>query len=194
MAAAIVTQTITLECGHTYTHTLPTGQLALPSVTAGDVVPCITCFNRHGIEYRYVASVVNSDEPPASDPEPEPVGPAPTKPAAPAARKTATCRRCRATLTSTRSVANGIGPVCARNERREQAAQAAGFKQQAIDKARALIAEKAILPLRGRRVFTVVSSNGVDRYLTAPSTCNCPAGLKGRYGCYHRAAATMLAA
>jgi hypothetical protein len=108
--------------------------------------------------------------------------------------KTATCRRCHATLRSARSVQQGIGPVCHRNEKREHAALAAGFNTTAIDKARQLIAEHAILPLRGRRVFTVVSSNGVDRYLTAPQTCNCPAGLRGRYGCYHRAAATMLAA
>lgn len=109
-------------------------------------------------------------------------------------QKTATCRRCHATLKSARSVQRGIGPVCARLERQEQAARAAGFKPAAIDKARQLIAEKAILPLRGRRVFTVVSSDGASRYLTAPQTCNCPAGLRGRHGCYHRAAATMLAA
>jgi hypothetical protein len=107
--------------------------------------------------------------------------------------ETATCRRCRATLRSAKSVAKGIGPVCARNEKREQAAQAAGFKQATIDKAKALIAERAIIRMRGR-FFQVISSNGIDRYLTAPTTCNCPAGLKGRHACYHRAAATMLAA
>ena len=106
---------------------------------------------------------------------------------------TATCRRCRATLTSTRSVTQGIGPVCHRNEKREHAAKAAGFNAQAISKAKALIAENAIVRMRGR-FFQVISSNGVDRYLTAPETCNCPAGLRGKYGCYHRAAATMLAA
>lgn len=107
--------------------------------------------------------------------------------------KTATCRRCHATLTHTRSVQQGIGPVCHRNERREQAAQEAGFNTQAITKAKALIAERAIIRMRGR-FFQVISSNGVDKYLTAPECCNCPAGLKGRHGCYHRAAATMLAA
>jgi hypothetical protein len=110
------------------------------------------------------------------------------------ATKTATCRRCHATLKSARSVARGIGPVCERNERRERAAQAAGFKAQAIEKAKALIAEKAIVPVRGRRVFQVVASNGIDRYFTAPQSCNCPAGIKGKFACYHRAAATMLAA
>lgn len=108
--------------------------------------------------------------------------------------KTATCRRCRATLRSARSVARGIGPVCEREERREAAAKSAGFKPAAIEKARQLIADKGIVPLRGRRVFQVVASNGTNRYLTAPHTCNCPAGLKSRHVCYHRVAATMLAA
>jgi len=106
---------------------------------------------------------------------------------------TATCRRCRATLRSAKSIAAGIGPVCAKRERQENAAKAAGFKPAAIVKARELIADKAILPLRGRRVFQVIGSGG-DRYLTAPASCNCPAGLKGRYACYHRAAAVILAA
>lgn len=107
---------------------------------------------------------------------------------------TATCTRCHATLRSTKSVARGMGAHCARLHRQEQAVKTAGFKPQAIEKAKTLIAEGGILPIRGRRVFQVVSSDGTGRYLTAPQTCNCPAGLKGRYGCYHRAAATMLAA
>lgn len=106
---------------------------------------------------------------------------------------TATCRRCHATLHSAKSVANGIGPVCAKRERQERAVEAAGFKPAAIDKARELIAEHAILPLRGRRIFQVIGSKG-DRYLTSPQSCNCPAGIKGKYACYHRAAATLLAA
>ncbi|MWA07409.1 hypothetical protein F8568_045215 [Actinomadura sp. LD22] len=108
--------------------------------------------------------------------------------------ETATCKRCRATLRSAASVARGMGPTCARLDRQERAARAAGFKPSAIDKARQLIADRAIVPLRGRRVFAVVSSSGTDRCLTAPQTCNCPAGLKARHACYHRAAATMLAA
>lgn len=107
---------------------------------------------------------------------------------------TATCRRCHATLKSAKSVANGIGPVCAKRERQEHAVHAAGYKAAAIEKARQLIADKAIVPIRGRRVFQVVASNGTDRYLTSPQACNCPAGIKGKYACYHRAAATLLAA
>lgn len=107
---------------------------------------------------------------------------------------TATCRRCHATLRSTRSVTNGIGPVCARRERQERAVTAAGYKPAAVAKAQELIEQGGIVPIRGRRVFAVVASNGVDRYLTAPQACTCPAGVKGRHACYHRAAATILAA
>lgn len=108
--------------------------------------------------------------------------------------QTATCTRCHATLRSAKSIARGMGAHCAKLTRQEQAIQTAGFKANAVDKARQLIADKAILPLRGRRVFQVVASNGIDRYLTSPQACNCAAGLKGRYACYHRAAAVILAA
>lgn len=106
--------------------------------------------------------------------------------------KTATCRRCHATLRSTRSVANGIGPVCARRERQEAAVK--DVKPATVAKAMELIEQGGILPLRGKKVFQVVSSNGIDRYLTAPEVCNCPAGRKGYHVCYHRVAATILAA
>lgn len=108
--------------------------------------------------------------------------------------KTANCGRCRSLLTSPRSVARGYGDHCWRLERQDRAAAAAGFKVTAVQKARQLIADGAIVAVRGRRVFQVVSSNGVDRYLSAPQTCNCPAGLRGRHACYHSAAATLLAA
>jgi hypothetical protein len=110
--------------------------------------------------------------------------------------KTATCRRpgCHATLTSARSVARGIGPVCERKERQENAARAAGIKPTTLQKARELIADGGILPIRGRRVFRAVSTDGTATYLTAPQACSCAAGVKGRHVCFHRAAATLLAA
>ena len=108
--------------------------------------------------------------------------------------KTATCRRCYATLTATKSVAAGIGPRCAREDRREAAVRAAGFKPATVEKARQLIADKGIVPIRGRRVFHAVSSDGTRTYLTAPQACTCAAGLKGRHVCFHRVAATILAA
>lgn len=106
---------------------------------------------------------------------------------------TATCRRCKATLRSTRSVAKGIGPTCERNERREAAVVAAGFKPATVAKAKELIADGGIVAIRGRRVFRAVSSDGTRTYLAAKQGCSCPAGVKGRT-CYHVAAATLLAA
>ena len=106
---------------------------------------------------------------------------------------TTNCRRCHALLTSKKSVERQIGDRCLRLERQEQAVKNAGFKPSAVEKARQLIADGGIVRLRAN-VFQVVSSNGVDRYLTAPQSCNCPAGIKGHFACYHRAAATLLAA
>lgn len=108
--------------------------------------------------------------------------------------QTATCRRCRATLMAPRSVARGVGRQCEREERREAIATAAGFKAATVEKARQLIADKGIVPIRGRRVFQVVSSDGTATYKTAPQACTCAAGIKGRHVCYHRVAAALLAA
>jgi ferredoxin len=102
------------------------------------------------------------------------------------------CGRCGRTLTSAESVLRGYGPGCARRIR--EAATVADAKPEAIAKAQELIEQGAIVPLRGRRVFTVVASNGVDRYLTAAQGCNCPAGLRGVHTCYHRVAVALLAA
>ena len=108
--------------------------------------------------------------------------------------KTATCTRCRATLRSAKSVARGMGAHCARLARQEAAVAAAGFKPATVEKARQLIADRAILPIRGRRVFEVVASDGTATYKTAPQACTCKAGLRGKHTCYHMAAATLLAA
>ncbi|MFC5744809.1 hypothetical protein [Actinomadura rugatobispora] len=108
--------------------------------------------------------------------------------------KTATCKRCKATLRSATSIARGMGAHCARMARKEAALNAAGYKPTAIAKARELIADGGIVPIRGRRVFRAVSTDGQNTYLTAPQGCTCKAGLKGRHLCFHRAAATLLAA
>lgn len=107
---------------------------------------------------------------------------------------TGTCTRCHATLRSAKSIARGMGAHCARLDRQEAAAKAAGFKPAAIAKAKELIADGGIIPVRGRRVFRAVSSDGTSSYLTAPQACGCKAGLKGKHLCFHRAAATLLAA
>ena len=102
------------------------------------------------------------------------------------------CTRCHRPLTSARSITAGRGRTCAKRARQEAAV--AGIKATTVAKAQELIEQRAIVPVRGRRVFQVIASNGVDRYLTAPQACTCAAGLKGRYVCYHRVAATLLAA
>ncbi|ROO82597.1 hypothetical protein EDD29_0078 [Actinocorallia herbida] len=105
---------------------------------------------------------------------------------------TVKCERCHRPLTDPKRAALGIGRHCARIRRQEAATLA--FKPAQVEKARELIEQRAIVPLRGRRVFAVIASNGVDRYLTAPHACNCPAGLKAKHTCYHRVAAVLLAA
>lgn len=103
------------------------------------------------------------------------------------------CRHCHRVLRSAKSVTLGAGPRCLRKVR--DAAKSpivTAHKPDAIAKAKELIELGGILPLRGRRVFTVISSDGIGTYKTAPQGCTCKAGIKGRYVCYHRVAATIL--
>ena len=103
------------------------------------------------------------------------------------------CLRCGRRLTSTKSVATGYGPTCTRKVKAAVKAEiVAAHKPQAIAKAEELIEQGGIVPIRGRRIFAVVASNGTDTYKTAPQGCTCPAGIKGRYVCYHRVAAQIL--
>lgn len=109
-----------------------------------------------------------------------------------AAQTTAKCLSCGRSLRAAKSLSLGRGPRC--QAKIEQAAKVAPFKPAQIAKAQELIADGGILPIRGRRVFRVVSSNGAATYLTAPQACNCTAGLKAVHTCYHRVAAAILAA
>ncbi len=106
-------------------------------------------------------------------------------------QQTVACLGCGRTLRSAASVARGRGPVCARKVR-NSTADLADYKPQQVDAARELIEDAAIIPLRSQ-VFTVVSSDGTETYLTHPTNCTCPAGLKSR-ACYHTAAARLLLA
>lgn len=116
-----------------------------------------------------------------------------TTTAAPAA--TGTCTRCGRTLTSAKSIAAGYVRGCQTKIRAAvKAAVVAEFKPATVEKAEQLIADGGIVAIKARRVFRVVSTNGSDRYLTAPQACNCKAGLRGVHPCYHRVAATILAA
>lgn len=117
-----------------------------------------------------------------------------TETAAPAAT-TASCTRCGRKLTSTKSIAQGYGRTCkAKIAAAVKATVVAVFKPAQVAKAEELIADGGIVAIRARRVFRVVSTNGTGSYLTAPQACNCAAGLKAKHACYHRIAATILAA
>lgn len=107
------------------------------------------------------------------------------------ATRTATCRRCRATLRSASSAARGIGAHCERMERREAALAAEGYKPHQVESARELIEDGAIVPLRDGR-FVVVSTDGSEFYETTAHTCACPAFEASRR-CYHRAAVLLAA-
>lgn len=67
-----------------------------------------------------------------------------------------------------------------------------GFKPATLDKARVLIEDGGILRTSRPGIYTVVSSDGSTTYLVHASSCDCPAGLRGKYACYHRAAAVIL--
>jgi hypothetical protein len=96
-------------------------------------------------------------------------------------------------LTSATSAARGYGRTCATKVKAAAKAKViAAHKPAQVAKAEELIEQGGIVPLRGRHVFTVISSDGSATYKTAPQGCTCPAGLKGRFVCYHRIAAEIL--
>ncbi|WP_406156955.1 DUF6011 domain-containing protein [Streptomyces canus] len=101
------------------------------------------------------------------------------------------CLRCGRALTSTKSMATGYGPKCAAKVR-NTIVDLTDYKPHQIASARELIADAAIIPLRSV-IFIAVSTDGTETYRTAPTGCNCPAGLKGSR-CYHQLAARMLLA
>lgn len=112
-----------------------------------------------------------------------------------AAPAPSTCTRCGRKLTSAKSVADTMGRTCkAKVAATSKTAAVATFKPAQVAKAQELIADGGIVAIRGRRVFRVVSTSGDATYLTAPAACNCAAGLKSVHACYHRIAATILAA
>lgn len=101
------------------------------------------------------------------------------------------CLRCGRVLTSARSIAAGYGPTCGRKIR-ATVVDLAEYKGHQITSARELIEDGAIVPLRGS-VFTAISTDGTETYLTHPTNCTCPAGLKAAR-CYHQLAARLLLA
>ncbi|MFJ9214211.1 DUF6011 domain-containing protein [Streptomyces sp. NPDC102264] len=101
------------------------------------------------------------------------------------------CLRCGRKLTSPRSIAAGYGPTCGRHIRRATV-DLSEYKPHQIASARDLIEDAAIIPLRGH-VFTTISTDGTETYLTHPTNCTCPAGRQA-VRCYHQLAARLLLA
>jgi len=110
--------------------------------------------------------------------------------------RTAKCLRCGRTLRSATSVAAQVGRHC--KAKIAAAAKTTTAKPAQIAKAVELVELAAILPLprrrTGTRVFRVVSTRGDATYLTTAHNCSCPAGLKGRFECYHNLAVQFLVA
>lgn len=109
-----------------------------------------------------------------------------------ATQTAARCIRCSRVLRSAKSIADGAGRTC--KAKIAAAAKVAPFKPAQVAKAEELIADGGIVAIRGRRVFRVVSTKGDATYLTAPQACNCAAGLRAQHVCYHRIAASIVAA
>ena len=104
------------------------------------------------------------------------------------------CLRCGRVLKSLDSIARRYGRTCrAKVTAAAKAKAAADFKPATVAKAQELIEMGGIVAIR-TRVFRTVSSDGTRTYLTAPEACNCAAGLKGKFVCFHRAAAAIMLA
>lgn len=112
-----------------------------------------------------------------------------------------TCRRCGRALRAASSLAAEGGPIgrtCARRDREEAAAAAAGITPATLARATEDIEDGALVDTgyrtrTGRPVYEVVSSAGDARYLATPASCTCRAGHAGRM-CRHRAAVILATA
>lgn len=88
---------------------------------------------------------------------------------------------------------DGYGPKCrAKLRRAARNTELTQYKETLLAKAVELIEQGGLVPLRKNRVFTVSSSDGTTTYKAARQGCTCPAGIKGRYVCYHRIAAHIV--
>jgi hypothetical protein len=112
---------------------------------------------------------------------------------------TSKCLRCGRTRrfhsAQAAAAAKPYGRICGALVRAAAVAGAVkGFKDAQVEKARELISDGGLVPLR-RGIFRAVSSDGERTYLTAATgQCNCAAGLRGRHQCFHGIAAMIVTA
>lgn len=98
---------------------------------------------------------------------------------------------CGRRLTSPKSIAAGVGPVCARKLAEKAPEVIDRFKPAVVHRALTLIGEGKVRPVRGTRSFTVAGASGT--YTASAVSCTCPAGRHQR-DCYHLVAAKLLTA
>lgn len=100
---------------------------------------------------------------------------------------------CGRKLTSAKSVAAKLGPVCLKKVRAEQAELIArakeGFTADQVAKAEAAIANGDVTE-EAPGLYAVKSSRGHDRYRSDGLSCVCPAGAHDRR-CWHLLAARI---
>ncbi|MFE3378756.1 SWIM zinc finger family protein [Streptomyces anulatus] len=88
---------------------------------------------------------------------------------------------------------DGYGPKCRVMVRKAARAEVvAQYKPHQVVKAEELLEQGGLIPLRARRVFLAVSSDGSTAYKAHRAACTCPAGIKGVHPCKHRIAAHIL--
>lgn len=107
--------------------------------------------------------------------------------------QTARCARCGRALTSARALRTGYGPTCYTKVRTAAREAATRHKPHQTAKAIELIEDGGVVPTTRTGVYYTVGTNG-EIYKTARTGCTCPAGLTGRYVCYHRIAVEIVEA
>jgi hypothetical protein len=110
---------------------------------------------------------------------------------------TSKCLRCGRTRrfhsAQAAAAAKPYGRICGALVRAAAIAEVVkGFKDAQVEKARELISDGGLVPLRAG-IFRAANSAGDGSYLVARQACACPAGIHGRL-CYHRAAVAIVLA
>ena len=108
-------------------------------------------------------------------------------------KTTARCARCGRALTSARALRTGYGPRCYTMVRAAAREVAAQHKAHQVAKAIELIEDGGVVPTTRAGVYYTVGTEG-EVYKAATTGCTCPAGLRGKYTCYHRIAVEIIQA